>query len=129
MRFTLLLLVFVLLTKFKELLQDLNRGLKITLFLINETNFLVTLSFFMDVSSLLRNVHAFVVELERHLVLTFYLVLLSDLLIDTDEILQNFDFDSFKIAFRCLVKGGFKLTHSFKLVLNVLLTISETLVG
>jgi len=129
MRFTLLLLVFVLLTKFKELLQDFNRGLEIPLFLINETNFLVTFSFFMNISSSLRDIHAFVVELKGHLVLPFDLVLLSDLLIDADEILKNFNFDSFEVAFCGLVQGSFKLTHSFKFVLNVLFTVSETLVG
>jgi len=129
MRLTLLLLVFVFLAEHEELLKALNRALKITLFLINETNFLVALSFLVDVSSLLRNVNALVVELEGHLILALSLVLLGDLLVYTNQILENFNFNSFKVAFCSLSESSFKLTHSFKFVLDVLFAVSKTLVG
>lgn len=129
MRLALLLLVFVFLAEHEELLKALNRALKIALLLINETNFLVALSLLVDVSSLLRNVNALVVELEGHLVLALSLVLLGDLLIHTYQILENFNFNSFKVAFSCLSESSFKLTHSFKFVLDVLFAVSKTLVG
>lgn len=116
MRLAFLLFVFVLLRESEELLQDFDRGLKVTLFLVDETNFLVALSLFMDVSCLLRNMDTLVVELEGHLVLSFDLVFLGNLLVDTHEILKNFNFDSFEVVFCGLVKSSFKLTHSFKLV-------------
>jgi hypothetical protein len=127
---TFLILIFVLLRESEELLQDFNRGLEVALFLVDETNFLIALSFFMDVICLLRNLDALVVELEGHLVLPFVLVLLGDLLVDTHEVFEDFNFDSFEVLILAGdLESSFKLAHSFKLVLNVLLTESKTLVG
>jgi len=56
----------------------------------------------MHIVRLLRYVHTFLVKLKRHIVLSLVLVFFSDLLVDADEVLQNFYLDSVEISFSCL---------------------------
>lgn len=83
----------------------------------------------MDVACLLGHVYALIVELEGHLVLAFVLVFLGDLLVHTDEILKNFNFDALKVSLGGLVKCSFELAHGFKFVLNILFTVTKSFVG
>jgi hypothetical protein len=83
----------------------------------------------MDVTCLLRDVDTLVVELEGHLVLAFLLILLSDLLVDTDEILQNFDFNTFEVGLSGLLESSLEFAHGFKLVHDIFFTVTKSFVS
>lgn len=135
MSFTLILIRdwwFILLADVKELHQVLNGLVDISLESINVTDFLIALGFFKNVTWLFWYVNTFVIKVETHLILLFNLILLCNLLVDSDKVTQNivlefFDFFSF-CDHGCLLIGRFKPSHRLVFVRYLFFAETKTFV-
>ena len=82
-----------LLAQVEELLTLLNSALQLTLRFIDHADLLIALSFDIAVLSLLSHLQALLKELERHVELVAFEVLVSDHLVDANQILRDVTHD------------------------------------
>jgi len=98
------------------------------LLLANKTYLLVTFSFFVHVVGLLRHVNTLLIKLHRHFILRLILVFLCNLLVDTDQVLEDLNLDSIQVALSRFSKCSFKLAHGLKLIEDIFFTKAETFI-
>lgn len=126
--FTCLSVRLVLDAQFKELGQILDRPLRVCL-LVDETDLLVALSFFVLITSSTRHIQAFLKEEQGLFELVGFLVFDSDLLIHSDQVLRDFFTDHREFSLLGLLKSGFEVAHRHFFVHDLFVADSETSVS
>jgi len=119
-RFTLLVTVAIINTKFKELLQIFNSVIVIIrrhLFL-NQSNLLIAFSFLVLVVSTLGNIEALFEEGQSQVIFSLFTIFNGNELIDAHQITRDVPCNRIEHAFHSFLKGSFKVAHGFTLVQN-----------
>jgi len=128
MSFALLVFILVFLAEHQEFREVFNRSHHVSLLFADQTDLLVAFSFFVHVVGLLRHVNTLLIKLQRHFILRLILVFLRNLLVDTDQVLEDLYLDSIQVALSRFGKCSFELTHGLKLIEDIFFTKAETFI-
>jgi len=130
MSFDLLTAITSLLAQVKEHLALLDSTFELALRLVNHTDLLIALSFNVSILSFTSHLQALLEELERHVELAALQILISDHLVDTDQVLRDvtYDVDELTDLLR-LLKRRFKMKHRRELVEDLFFADTKATMG